>query len=192
MKEDRICLVCGTTFQARTSPSRAGRGLYCSLACRGGNNKISHGHTIGGGYSPTYTTWINMVRRCTDPGHDKFVRYGAIGITVAAEWMDFSAFLRDMGERPVGTTIDRIHGSRGYEPGNCRWADLKTQQRNIKSNVFIEHNGQRKCVSEWAESLGMDSTLLAWRIRQGWSAERALTTPVAKRRPRKSPAPLPA
>lgn len=121
-----------------------------------------------------------MVRRCTDPGHDKYSRYGAVGVTVCERWLTFENFLEDMGERPPGMTIDRIEGVKGYEKANCRWADLKSQQRNLKSNVFIEFNGMRKCVAEWAEEMGIDRTLLAWRIRKGWTPEQALLTPVRR------------
>src|SRR5260370_10346272 len=37
-----------------------------------------------------------------------------------------------MGERPVGTTLDRIDSNSNYEPGNCRWATAKEQGRSSK------------------------------------------------------------
>ena len=177
MKETRACPVCGASFEVRTSPSRIGRGIYCSVACRGGNNRLSHGHTLGGVLSATYNTWVNMVGRCTSKSHGKYARYGAVGISVCDRWLHFENFLSDMGERPDGCTIDRIDGNSGYSPENCRWADIKTQQRNLKSNVFVEFQGQRRCVSEWAEIYGLNKTLLCWRVRNGWPVEEALLTP---------------
>lgn len=47
-------------------------------------------------------------------------------------WSTFENFLADMGERPVGTSIDRQDNTRGYEPGNCRWATRNEQNRNTR------------------------------------------------------------
>jgi len=65
-----------------------------------------------------------MLARCRNPNHHAYGRYGGRGITVFPEWRDsFGAFLRDMGERPAGKTLDRYPDNNGnYEPGNCRWA----------------------------------------------------------------------
>jgi hypothetical protein len=44
--------------------------------------------------------------------------------------MMFTRFLKDMGKRPEGMTLDRIDNEKGYEPGNVRWADATTQSQN--------------------------------------------------------------
>lgn len=89
-----------------------------------------HGHTKKGWSSATYKTWMNMKARCLDPKADNYESYGAKGIKVCPQWMEFEVFLRDMGERPSGTTIDRRNPSGNYEPGNCRWASALEQARN--------------------------------------------------------------
>ncbi len=117
-----------------------------------------------------------MVRRCTKPYHSAYKRYGAKGITVCERWMVFENFLSDMGERPEGTTIDRINGNLGYEPGNCRWATIKDQQRNTKANRMVTFDGLTMCISEWAEKLGISKDTLSYRIERGWG-DRAFTEP---------------
>ena len=136
-----------------------------------------HGHTTHNSQSPTYISYQNMLSRCYRRTNPRFAAYGGIGITVCERWREsFQNFLADMGERPDGTTIDRIDGSGGYAPDNCRWATITEQQSNLASNVNITFNGRVQNVSAWAKELGLDASSLAWRIRNGWSAEQALTT----------------
>lgn len=71
-----------------------------------------------------------MRDRCRNPKAKSWHLYGALGVTVCERWNSFTNFLEDMGERPPGTSIDRINPAGNYEPGNCRWADRKTQNNN--------------------------------------------------------------
>jgi hypothetical protein len=134
--------------------------------------------------SPTYNTWAQMRQRCEDSGCRDFARYGARGITVCERWQDFESFLADMGERPDGMTLDRINVNGNYEPGNCRWATPKQQQRNRRSNVRITHDGLTLCVAEWAERVELERKTLEYRVRAGWPAARALFTPSTTNRKR--------
>lgn len=85
-----------------------------------------HGYTK----TRTYNSWQSMISRCNNPKTESYKRYGAKGITFCERWLDFKNFLADMGERPENTTLDRIENLKGYEPSNCRWADIKTQNSN--------------------------------------------------------------
>lgn len=76
-------------------------------------------------------------------------------------------------------SIDRINGSKGYEPSNCRWATSVEQGRNRCDNRMLTFNGLTMCVSEWAEKLGMSAHTLSRRLQHGWSVERALTEPIS-------------
>lgn len=81
-----------------------------------------------------YASWSQMKVRCQDPNNHKFKDYGGRGIKVCASWQAFENFYRDMGPRPEGTSLDRIDVDGDYAPGNCRWADAKTQRSNRRDS----------------------------------------------------------
>lgn len=98
-------------------------------------SRLTHGHTRKGKISPEYRSWYSMKRRCYDPKHKGYKYWGGRGITVCDEWKnDFERFLSDMGERPLGTSIDRIDVDGNYEPSNCRWATSTIQNNNRRNS----------------------------------------------------------
>ncbi|MGN8062766.1 hypothetical protein ACTJK4_14000 [Ralstonia sp. 22111] len=131
--------------------------------------------------SPTWKSWRSMRDRCGNPGSRSYSDYGGRGISVCERWNLFENFLADMGERPSRRhSIDRYPNTDGnYEPTNCRWATPAEQARNRRSNRVLNFRGESKCVSAWADAIGIDRLTLQRRLYLGWSVERALTTPLA-------------
>ena len=112
-----------------------------------------------------------------------WANYGGRGITMHAAWVnDPAAFIAHIGPRPTPRhEVDRIDNNRGYEPGNVRWVTRSENDRNRRSNVFIEFGGERLTLAAWTERTGIPSDTLKDRIRRGWTVERALTEPVWNR-----------
>lgn len=98
------------------------------------DNATRHGHArhAGGKASPTYHSWLAMRARCRLDGRHNSDRYKGKGIVVCDRWSLFENFLEDLGERPPGTSLDRINSDGNYEPANCRWATPREQARNTR------------------------------------------------------------
>lgn len=92
-----------------------------------------HGNKTRAGASRTYSSWSNMIRRCTNPDHPRYADWGGRGITVDPRWLDYRAFLADMGERPPGTTLNRKDNDGMYCRENCEWAGPAAQAANSRN-----------------------------------------------------------
>jgi hypothetical protein len=132
--------------------------------------------------TPTYVSWCAMLFRCSEMAIGKErIYYFDRGIRVCERWLCFDEFLSDMGERPVGTTLDRWPNKNGnYEPGNVRWADKYAQNRNTRKNRIVTFRGKSQTVTEWANELGCNPQTVFQRLRK-WSSARAVSVDVAPR-----------
>lgn len=81
-------------------------------------------------YTKTYNSWKGMKARCDNSNRVNYEYYGSSGVTYPRSWKFYDNFLLDMGERPEGTTLDRIDNTKGYSKENCRWATPSQQTRN--------------------------------------------------------------
>jgi hypothetical protein len=116
-----------------------------------------------------------MFQRCTNEKSPDYKDYGGRGITVCERWKAFENFLEDMGERPsIKLTLERADNNGHYEPNNCRWATIFEQRSNHRGNVFVEHNGVRQTVAQWARQAGITHAGMRQRLKL-WPKGRALS-----------------
>ena len=125
--------------------------------------------------TPTYTSWVEMRRRCRATHRENSRTYSARGVTVCPRWDRFENFLIDMGDRPDGKTLDRIDNDGNYEPGNVRWATALTQSQNSRQVWVFDTDDHRIGVREAARRLAMSPSILSRHFYTGLRPKRTLT-----------------
>lgn len=135
---------------------------------------INHGLS----HTRLFTIWASMKDRCYNKSHNQYKNYGARGITVCDEWrktfLSFYSWALNNGYTDE-LSIDRINNDKGYCPDNCRWATMKEQQNNKRTNRVITYCGKTQTLTQWAEEIGVNRNTLLYRLKRGWTIERALS-----------------
>lgn len=118
-------------------------------------------HLVHSQRNPTYRSWQNMRTRCYNVNHPSYAGHGARGITMCDEWLrGFDAFLKDMGPRPAGKSIERRDNNGPYAPWNCEWATPKQQASNTRRNFKVEYGGKEMILMQVAELENVDYAIL--------------------------------
>jgi len=104
-------------------------------------------------YTGIYGSWYAMKQRCSNSKSQAYHNYGGRGIKYDSKWETIEGFKSDMEESfKKGLTLDRIDNNGNYCKENCRWATRKEQCNNMRKNILIEYNGDKKSLAEWAQS----------------------------------------
>ena len=135
-----------------------------------------------------YDIWHGAKRRTSDPRRKDYCHYGAVGIKMCDEWMNsyeaFEKWSLSHGYKE-GMTLDRICRNRGYDPNNCRWITTKQQAYNRNTGRYITINGHTKTLEEWSKIKSIGPDVIIHRVKNGWTWEEAVTTPLNERRKKK-------
>ncbi len=131
----------------------------------------------------TENSWYGMKKRCLYKKHPEYRRYGGAGITICERWLIYDNFLADMGDRPSKAhTLDRIDGTKGYFPGNCRWATAKEQSNNRKDNILVNLPNFSGTLAQACEHFKLNYDIVGRRISRGMLPEEAVTKPIIPRK----------
>lgn len=135
--------------------------------------KVTHGL----GKPPLYSHWVNMKTRCFNKNNPKYKDYGARGITICEEWLDFKVFYEWAMSHGYaeGLSIERIDVDGNYCPDNCKWITMSEQAKNKRTNVYLTYNGITDTVAGWTKRIGCGRETLRERLKRGWSVEKTLT-----------------
>ena len=175
---------CGNTVEIRRSSLFNTKTGTKSCGCLHSEGLVARNYKHGLRHTNLYKRFLSMKDRCYNPNSNKYKNYGARGIKVCAEWInDFHAFYEwaMANGYKKELSIDRINVNGDYEPGNCRWATDKEQALNTRRNRFFTYNGKTLSITQWGTELGGGVALIGNRLKNGWSLERALSTPAMRK-----------
>lgn len=149
---------CGQIATPTLAGLRSGNSKSCG--CIRKNNNKKHGMAK----SSIYMIWGSMINRCKNKTSQAYHYYGGRGIQVCQRWLNFKNFFEDMGERPLGATLDRKNNNKNYSPDNCRWISHKKNCQNSSRAKYWFVNGIRyNSLSDAANKIGVDTaTIFLW------------------------------
>ena len=107
-------------------------------------------------HAPHYRRWYGINQRCYNDSHRSYKWYGAVGVTNhwRYDFKGFQSYVNSLGVQPPGTTLDRIDGNLGYQPGNLQWSTSSQQNYNKKGHNYpVSGSGYR-----WVRKSGKWST----------------------------------
>lgn len=142
---------CGTALKVRTDALTRGGSMCRACAAKAGNAAST---THGRCGSKEYSCWGMMKQRCRNPKAQMYSKYGGTGIDYDDRWEVFENFLEDMGPAPKGTSLDRKDNSKGYTKDNCRWATPREQTNNRGVTVWVDIEGKKTLLSDYAAQVG--------------------------------------
>lgn len=150
--------------------------LHSEMVAKRNRENARHGDSK----SRLYKIWSGMKNRCYCKSHHEFQNYGGRGISVCDEWMNYANFkkwaISSGYVDDKNCTLDRENNDLNYCPDNCRWASGTVQSNNRRNNVHITFNGIDHTLAEWSKIVGIKQDTISYRIKHGWSIEKALTT----------------
>lgn len=119
---------CGNIRIVQGHHLRSGHSKSCGCLKR--EKIIERNITHGMCKTTTYKSWSDMLQRCNNTKNSRYPDWGGRGIKVCEEWLKFENFLKDMGEKPKGFTLERQNNEDGYYKTNCCWISHTEQNRN--------------------------------------------------------------
>jgi hypothetical protein len=156
---------CGRTKIIEVHNLKTGHTKSCGhLIVEEGKKRVKHGKTK----TSEYKSWLKMKDRCYVVNDISYPNYGGRGIKVCDRWRhSFENFYADMGDKPSRKhTLERKNSNEDYTPDNCVWDTWKVQNGNRTNNVWIEHNGKRMILQDWANYFGAHQSNLRWHMRR--------------------------
>ena len=147
--------------------------------------------THGESGTKIHNLWCSILLRINNKNQVGYKNYGGRGIIVCDRWKTYENFRDDMKESYYehlekfgsrNTTIERIDVNGNYCPENCKWATMKEQNLNVRSNVIIEYNGEKQPISYFADKYNIKyGTLYSRIVTRKWDVKKSIEEPLVVR-----------
>lgn len=168
------CL-CGNLAEVLDQSLRTQSTKSCGCIQTEASHTVKHKHASGGKQTKTYMAWRDMIQRCGNSNNPHYYAYGGRGIKVCESWLKFENFLFDMGEAPIGLSLDRTDVDLGYCKENCKWVNWTTQVLHTRIIQLITYKGITQSPRAWSMQLGISIHTIYSRRRRGLSVEKVLS-----------------
>lgn len=161
---------CGGSTIATTHDLRRGHTKSCGCYQRERTGDSARAH--GMRHTKVYHTWLDIKNRCHNHRNKSYKNYGGRGIAVCDEWRNsFIPFYQYVSALPHfgenGYSIDRINNDGNYEPGNVRWATIRTQSLNKKTTIHVSVLGKATTLPDLADETGIKYATLLFHQKRG-------------------------
>lgn len=153
---------CGNITTVSGGHLKGGHTKSCGCFAREEKSRRAtrHGLLKGNKKPRTFIIWNGMKARCLNPHATSYPNYGARGIGICDEWLDYETF----NEWAVthgyadGLELDRIDNDGPYCPSNCRWVTRSANQRNTSRTHMLTIAGKTQCAADWIKDLGISKS----------------------------------
>lgn len=166
---------CGNIKEVRGDNLR--NGTIQSCGCLQNDRRkeacIKHGQSR----TKLYKVYHSMKGRCYNKNNREYHNYGGRGIVVCDEWLSsYETFYNWAinNNYQECLSIDRIDADGNYEPSNCRWTDMRTQQNNKRDNIYLTYNNKTQTLMQWANEMNLTYSCIRHRYERGWSIKEIL------------------
>lgn len=129
---------CGNIKSIQATHLRSGATTSCGCYQKEKAKESNSTHNLT--HTSLHNRWKAIKQRCLNPNNNRYEDYGARGITVCNEWLEFKNFYNWSvnNDYRVGLALDRRDNNTGYSPDNCRWVTILKNNENRRDTVKVE------------------------------------------------------
>ena len=132
------------------------------------HGNTTHGDTLNRRKTLEFSSWDNMIQRCTNPRKNRYEYYGGRGIVCFLTNDDIAALWRlNKAGNLNRPTLDRINNNGPYALWNCQFIEAK-------DNISKAHRKWGKCQMVGCDNAGIRKGLCSSHSMKQWRKEKAI------------------